>query len=254
MSKGYSLHIGLNAVDPDHYEGWDGALNACVSDATSMEEIARSRGFDATKLLDDDATREAVKDRLDELAATLVAGDKLVISYSGHGGSVRDRNGDEDDGLDETWCLWDGQLLDDELNVHYTKFAPGVRIVVCSDSCHSGTVTRNPMGIAIPQGARIMPLDVVRRVYGKHAAMYDALAGRHAEAGTRPRQSERHPVVGLSGQGVLSRRTVQRCVHHAALAGVGQREVRRNVRVVPRRDPGEDARESAAQPVRDRRR
>ena len=29
MSKGISLHIGLNRVDPTAYDGWDGALAAC---------------------------------------------------------------------------------------------------------------------------------------------------------------------------------------------------------------------------------
>ena len=40
MAKGYSLHVGLNAVDPAHYEGWDGALAACEFDADDMAELA----------------------------------------------------------------------------------------------------------------------------------------------------------------------------------------------------------------------
>src|SRR4030065_82189 len=52
-------------------------------------------------------------------------------------------NGDaEDDGLDETWCLYDGEFLDDELFELWTKFQPGVRILAFSDSCHSGTVLK----------------------------------------------------------------------------------------------------------------
>jgi hypothetical protein len=38
MARGISLHIGLNRVDPDHYDGWDGALTACEFDAEDMEE------------------------------------------------------------------------------------------------------------------------------------------------------------------------------------------------------------------------
>ena len=56
--------------------------------------------------------------------------------------SIADRNFDEPDGRDETWCLYDGMLLDDELYRLWAEFQPGVRIVVLSDSCHSGTVTR----------------------------------------------------------------------------------------------------------------
>src|SRR5882724_970925 len=33
MPTGASLHIGLNAVDPKHYSGWDGQLTACEFDA-----------------------------------------------------------------------------------------------------------------------------------------------------------------------------------------------------------------------------
>lgn len=31
--KAISLHLGLNLVDPAHYEGWDGPLSACELDA-----------------------------------------------------------------------------------------------------------------------------------------------------------------------------------------------------------------------------
>src|SRR5882724_9942309 len=33
MPTGASLHIGLNAVDPKNYSGWDGQLTACEFDA-----------------------------------------------------------------------------------------------------------------------------------------------------------------------------------------------------------------------------
>ena len=43
MAKGISIHIGLNHVDPKHYQGWDGALNACIADANDMRALAKKR-------------------------------------------------------------------------------------------------------------------------------------------------------------------------------------------------------------------
>jgi len=142
LGKGYALAIGLNAVDPGHYAGSSGSLAGCEPDAKDMEEIAKRQGFDTEILLTARATREAVLDSLKTWAEKCRNGDLLVVSYSGHGGQVPDANGDENDGLDETWCLYNGQLLDDELYETWAKFRGGVRILVFSDSCHSGTVLR----------------------------------------------------------------------------------------------------------------
>ena len=144
MTKRRSLHIGLNFVDPQQYNGWDGALNGCVNDANAMQEIAVSRGFEPQMLLDSDATAEAVRSHLDAVAAELGEDDFFFLTYSGHGGQVPDQSADETDAYDETWCLYDTELVDDALYGALCTFAPGVRIFVLSDSCHSETVTRAP--------------------------------------------------------------------------------------------------------------
>lgn len=156
--KGYALAIGLNKVDPAHYGGWDGLLYGCEPDAIDMQEIAASQGLNAEKLLTSQATREAVLDKLGDLAEELKSGDLLVVSYSGHGGYLPDQNGDEPDGKDETWCLYNGELLDDELYGAWMKFQPGVRILVFSDSCHSGTVLKRK-DLENPTPDRIRELD-----------------------------------------------------------------------------------------------
>ena len=51
-------------------------------------------------------------------------------------------SGEEEDKKDETWCLYDGELIDDEVFIELAQFAEGVRIIVLSDSCHSGSVVR----------------------------------------------------------------------------------------------------------------
>jgi metacaspase-1 len=80
-------------------------------------------------------------------AKALKAGDIFMLTYAGHGSFVPDFSGDEkEDGQDETWCLFDRQLLDDEIYEWWTWFREGVRIVVVSDSCHSGTIIRSTPG------------------------------------------------------------------------------------------------------------
>jgi len=196
MATGYSLHIGLNAVDPAHYAGWDGALLGCEPDAIAMEEICASRHFATDKLITEKATRKALLDRLGSYAGKLAAGDTLIVSYSGHGGQLPDRNSDEPDALDETWCLFDGELLDDELYSMWARFKAGVRIAVFSDSCHSGTVLRNTMLSAslrwdgtVSSSAnslrfRAMPPEIMQRTYLRNKASYDELLKQPAPPAT----------------------------------------------------------------------
>lgn len=142
-----SLHIALNHVDKDHYDGWDGALSGCINDANAMVAIAESRGYTTRKMLiDADATIENVHAELKDAADSLMDGDYFFLTYSGHGGQVPDipnPNDPEADGFDETWCLYNGQLVDDSLYGGLCAFAEGVRIVMVSDSCHSETANRD---------------------------------------------------------------------------------------------------------------
>lgn len=178
-AKGYSLHIGLNKVNPVHYQGWDGELTACEFDAEDMNELAKANGFNNRKiLLTKKATRNAVISELTKLSKKLVSGDILFISYSGHGGQLPDKNNDENDHKDETWVLYDGELVDDELFFLYTQFVPGVRIIVLSDSCHSGTVTRDAhykRVYGIKKRYRAMPSSVGARTYRANKAFYDKI-------------------------------------------------------------------------------
>ena len=140
--KAYSLHIGLNSIDPNRY-GVDGKLAACEADADAYEEIMKSLSYDfVSKLLTKEATRKAVLSKLAIFSEKAVDGDLVVITYAGHGSQIEDFSGDENDELDETWVLYDGQLIDDELFENLCAFKKGVKIVVISDSCHSGTIVR----------------------------------------------------------------------------------------------------------------
>ena len=142
MANGLSLHVGLNRVDPKHYAGWSGPLTACEADAEDMNTLAQREKYDATLLLTDEATRKAVTDGIRGAAKSLRAGDIFFLSYSGHGGQIPDTGGEESDLKDETWCLYDGELIDDELRELWAQFREDVRILLLSDSCHSGSVSR----------------------------------------------------------------------------------------------------------------
>jgi hypothetical protein len=144
VNKGRSLHIGLNKVDPAHYGGPQ-TLAGCHHDARSMEAIAKESGYDDPKvLLDGQATVLAVREEIARAAHDLQAGDIFLLTYAGHGASVPDFSGDEKkDGRDETWCLYDRQMIDDEIYEGWRAFREGVRILVISDSCHSGSVLRS---------------------------------------------------------------------------------------------------------------
>jgi hypothetical protein len=184
--RGLSLNIGLNSVSPGHYGGWAGELAACEFDAKDMAALAAGRGMKATQLLTKDGTRAKVLSALRAAAKTLVKGDFFLLTYSGHGGQVPDVSGEEADKLDETWCLHDGQLIDDELYMELGKFAAGVRILVLSDSCHSGTVVRAgppaPGAAAPDQRSKMMPPSVAMRTYEAHKAFYDKLQQDVAKA------------------------------------------------------------------------
>jgi hypothetical protein len=131
----------------------------------------------STVLLTKKATRANMLSAMRSAARSLKANDLFFMSYSGHGGQVPDVNHDEPDRKDETWCLFDGQLIDDELYFELSKFKAGVRILVLSDSCHSGSVTRELPPPPPPPGQRAkrMPDSVARRVYEGHKAFYDKL-------------------------------------------------------------------------------
>jgi hypothetical protein len=189
VPQAISIHVGLNEVDPKHYQGWNGKLVACEFDANDMEKLASGRGFESKKLLTKEATAEALTSALKKASQKLESGDTLLLTYSGHGGQVPDANGDEKDRMDETWVLYNRQLVDDELYSLFGTFKPGVRIAIFSDSCHSGTVAKDAVDIVGPdrmarsvnggdsQQPRVkgMPDEVVRSTYEANKDEYDEI-------------------------------------------------------------------------------
>jgi hypothetical protein len=193
MSRGISLHIGLNFVDPTAYDGWDGELSGCINDANDLRDLASARGFTPTRLIDGEATSGSVVSAINAAAESLQSGDHFLLTYSGHGGQMPDETGQETDGMNETWVLWDRQLLDNELYALWSRFRAGVKIFMLSDSCHSGTVIRaqelNMLLASLPngQGARksAIPLRESLAAIDTRKAFYMNAIGA-APRGARP--------------------------------------------------------------------
>ena len=157
-----------------------------------MAALARAQNIKPTVLLTRRATRANVLKAVRAAAKTLRSGDLLFLSYSGHGGQMPDVSGDEPDKKDETWCLYDGELIDEEVFNELTGFADGVRIIVLSDSCHSGSVVRArvPQIVAGNGRSKMMPPSVAMRTYTQNQKFYDDLQKRlKADAG-RSRASD----------------------------------------------------------------
>ncbi|MCB0548193.1 MAG: caspase family protein [Phaeodactylibacter sp.] len=202
-------------------KGWKGELDGCESDALAMKAMATAHGFQASALLTRQATRKAVQAAIREAARTLPPGGHFLLTYSGHGSQVRDVSGDEledadlvlaspsksqkqelgakgfsfgeepasteavSDNRDETWCLYDKQLLDDELWALWAEFQEGVNILIFSDSCHSGTVSKG-LEETLTAGQegmqpRIVPRATLGFTYRTHKDFYDGLQLRPDE-------------------------------------------------------------------------
>jgi hypothetical protein len=193
MAQGRMINIGLNEVDPAHYGGWDGKLNACEADAKDMSRIGADKGFDGETLLTKEATADSILSAIGGAAKDLGKGDILFLTYSGHGGQVKDKHRDEEDAKDETWVAFDRQIVDDELFALWGQFDAGVRIFVLSDSCHSGTVTKAALynEVLIPEEVdrglidvdgpqpKAMPLDTEEQTYKQNQDLYDGIQKEH---------------------------------------------------------------------------
>ena len=189
----------LKEVSGERYLiGWLGPLGnapeydlGCEKDADDMAKLARQRGIEEdriTILKTENATAENVTRAIEQAAADLEPGDLFLVTYSGHGAHAKDSElrPDEAEGYDETWCLYDRMLLDDEQRYLYSKFRPGVRIFVLLDSCHSGSGTRSaqPEPARDDEGSRVRirsapdGLDKAIYEYGENARFYDDLQSK----------------------------------------------------------------------------
>eukprot|EP00977_Amphora_coffeiformis_P009621 scaffold2215_cov162-Amphora_coffeaeformis.AAC.19 len=138
-----AVMIGINYVGHD-----PGELSGCHNDVFNMAEYIKDcHGFtddDIVYLLDDGEhtppTAANIIEAFQTLASQAQPGDACFLHYSGHGCSIPDQDGDEDDGKDEALCPVDyaenGILRDDHvLQMLVAPMPRGVTLTCIMDCC-----------------------------------------------------------------------------------------------------------------------
>ncbi len=128
-----ALLVGL-----DSYGYGPSPLDTCTNDAVGLRDILllgdpsnRWAATNLTTLLDAQATKTAIRDRLHAMAAQSGSGDLVMYAHSSHGGYSGS--------LSNTFlCSYDADYTDTELAADLTFFRPDVRIIVILDACYSG--------------------------------------------------------------------------------------------------------------------
>lgn len=149
MAK-FAFVIGINYNFIDESK----RLSGCIYDAMRIKNmLVNSLGFssDHIYMLVDEkenaTTHYEIKKILETLKnKSLRTSDELWIYYSGHGNSVMDTNGDENDGKDSVILPSDymenGYISDDDLYEWLRDIQ--CKIIMIFDSCHSGTIADLP--------------------------------------------------------------------------------------------------------------
>lgn len=180
--KKKALCVGIN----DYPFGEVNDLRGCVNDANGWASLLKDQ-FDFTdikQLLDSDATKANIISGLKGLLSKSKSGDVLVFTNASHGTYQADTDADEG-GFDEAICPHDTDsnlLLDDELREILVNIPKGVRFTFISDSCHSGSVTRE-----VKPGEYLRKRQLNPSVFGGRELLPDQLRT------ARGKKQEKHP-------------------------------------------------------------
>jgi len=232
-----ALLIGIN------YFGQQGELRGCINDANNVRKFLIERfGYkpsDIVMLLDDskDPMGKPTRDNIIRGMQWLVAGartnDSLFFHYSGHGGQIKDTDGDEYDGYDEVIYPVDfkkhpgdqGVIVDDRMHEIMVRPLPaGCRLTAIFDSCHSGTALDLPyvystegkikepnlkleagkdaIGIAKAYFAKDM-----RGVFEGAGSLFQKVAGQNSKAQQKAKQTRTSPADVISWSGCKDEQT-----------------------------------------------
>ena len=142
-----ALLAGIN-----EYPNPENRLEGCANDVFLFSSALQECGFapaDIRVVLDDRATAQGIRERLDWLVDGASAGDQLVFYYSGHGAQLPTYDaGDIVDRMDE--CLvpydfdWSTEraITDNQIYELYSQLPYKTGFLIFLDCCHSGGMAR----------------------------------------------------------------------------------------------------------------
>jgi hypothetical protein len=142
-----ALLIGINEY-PDNAS----RLEGCVNDVFLMSSVLQECGFKPGEIrvcLDDRATAEGIRERLEWLLDDPQPDDERVLYYSGHGATIPEYGEhNEPDRLIETLVPWDfnwteeNAITDEQIFMLYSQLPYKTRFSMILDCCHSGGMHR----------------------------------------------------------------------------------------------------------------
>jgi hypothetical protein len=143
-----ALLIGIN-----NYPDPANRLEGCVNDTFLMSALLQERGFDPEDIrvvLDERATAQNIRDRLEWLLDGAEDGMERVLFYSGHGAQMPGYNAAEKvDHVDECLVPWDfawtkaTDIVDDDFFALYKHLPFQARFFAIFDCCHAGGIHRD---------------------------------------------------------------------------------------------------------------
>ncbi len=126
-----------------------------ANDVELVSKTLKLQGFRITSITNKNATAQRIRKELKSLSNSCRKGDVVYIHFSCHGQPFEDRNGDEEDGWDESIIPYDApkvfikgkyegtnHILDDELHGYFQRIRQAIGttgfLCVVIDACHAG--------------------------------------------------------------------------------------------------------------------
>ncbi len=140
----YAVIIGINDYMNDRVQD----LRYSEADASYLADVlfrySQYKPSNIRLLLGEDASYANIKKEVYWLGEISQPDDEVFFYFSGHGTRVEDKDGNEDDNMDEAFCPYETDLenkasviLDDEMG-HWFGRIKADKVVVVLDCCHSG--------------------------------------------------------------------------------------------------------------------